>query len=206
MREKYNNSMVSRQRNVNTVAGAEAFDVASDTPGNDWTSNNRDIVDTYTSGMDVYLSKKAYITTYYSLSAGKGLNNTTALGNAAMFAAGGKFAVPAQGAVPAAKFLVTTVLNFPETTTRLHELGFVFKCKVTKNLVPKFEYRLQPFDGNDYQTSPMNPFMGITNPGAVNFYPYLNVFDASAARFLFMGADQPSYRAHTASASLEYHF
>jgi sugar (pentulose or hexulose) kinase len=101
---------------------------------------------------------------------------------------------------------VTTVQNFPETTTRLHELGFVFKCKVTKNLVPKFEYRLQQFDGNDYQSSPMNPFMGISNPGAVNFYPYLNVFDASAARFLFMGADQPSYRAHTASASLEYHF
>ena len=30
MREKYNDSMVSRQRNVNTVNGVEVFDVASD--------------------------------------------------------------------------------------------------------------------------------------------------------------------------------
>ena len=205
-REKYNNNMVTRQRNVNTVAGVEVFDAASDSPGNDWTSANRDIIDTYTTGVDLYLSKKVYITTYYSLSAGKGLNNTTALGNAAMFAAGGPFFVPANGAIPAAKFLVTTVQNFPETTTRLHEVGAVFKFKITKNLTPKFEYRLQQFDSKDYQTAPMDQYMGISNPGGVNFYPYLNVFDASAARFLFMGADQPSYRAHTASASLEYHF
>ena len=206
MREKYRDNMVSRQRNVNTIAGAEVFDTASDTPGNDWASADRNFIDTYTTGVDLYLSKKVYVTTYYSLSAGKGLNNTTALGNAAMYAAGGKYYVPAQGVVPAAKFLVTTVMNFPETTTRLHEVGAVFKFKLTKNLMPKFEYRLQQYDSNDFQTSVMDPYLGISNPGGVNFYPFLNVFDASAARFLFLGADQPSYRAHTATASLEYHF
>jgi MtrB/PioB family decaheme-associated outer membrane protein len=206
MREKYKDSMVSRQRNVNTIAGVEVFDAASDSPGNDWTSADRNIIDTYSTGVDLYLSKKIYITTYYSLSAGNGLNASTALGNASMFASGGPFFVPAQGAVPAAKFLVTTVLNFPETTTRLHEVGAVIKFKLTKNLMPKFEYRMQQYDSKDYQTSMMDPYLGITNPGGAAFYPYLNVFDASAARFLFLGADQPSYRVHTATASLEYHF
>jgi len=206
MRENYRNNMVSRQRNVNTVAGKELFDTASDSPGNDWASGNRDVIDTYSTGIDMYLSKKVFITSYYSLSAGKGLNQTTALGNAAMYAPGGQYYVAAQGAIPASKFLVTTVLNYPKTTTRLHEIGAVFKVKLTRNLVPKFEYRLQQYDSNDFQTSPMNPFMGISNPGGVSFYPYINVFDASSARFLFLGADQPSYRAHTAAASLEYHF
>jgi Putative outer membrane beta-barrel porin, MtrB/PioB len=152
------------------------------------------------------LSKRNYLTTYYSLSAGTGVNHSKALGTAAMYAPGGQFYVPAQGAVPASKFLVTTVLNYPQTTTRLHEVGAVFKFKLTRNLVPKFEYRLQQYDSQDFQTSPMNPYMGISNPGAVNVWPFLNIFDASAARFLFLGADQPSYRAHTATASLEYHF
>jgi hypothetical protein len=32
------------------------------------------------------------------------------------------------------------------------------------------------------------------------------VGDVSAARYLFLGADQPSYRAHYLAATLEYHF
>lgn len=191
MREKYNDSMVSRDR---TALGSGAINPAADVPANDWTSADRSIIDTYSTGVDLYLSKKVYITTYYSLSAGTGFNKTSALGNASQF--------PANSGL----FLNTTVLNFPETTTRLHEVGAVIKFKLTKNLMPKFEYRMQQYDSKDYQTSMMDPYVGISNPSGAAFYPYLNVFDASAARFLFLGADQPSYRAHTATASLEYHF
>ena len=46
------------------------------------------------------------------------------------------------------------------------------------------------------------------NPTGVGspFYPYFVVGDTSAARYLFLGVDQPSYRAHTVIATLEFHF
>ena len=50
-------------------------------------------------------------------------------------------------------------------------------------------------------TSP-TPAPGGTSP----FYPYFIVGDPSAARFLFLGVDQPSYHAHTFMATLEYRF
>ena len=44
-------------------------------------------------------------------------------------------------------------------------------------------------------------------PGAVSpFYPGFVVGDPSAARYLFLGVDQPSYHAHTVMATLEYRF
>jgi hypothetical protein len=46
-----------------------------------------------------------------------------------------------------------------------------------------------------------NP-VGVASP----FYPYFVVGDASAARYLFLGVDQPSYHAHTILATLEYRF
>jgi len=49
----------------------------------------------------------------------------------------------------------------------------------------------------------------ITNagPGAASpFYPGFVVGDPSAARYLFLGVDQPSYHAHTLMATLEYRF
>ncbi len=190
-RENYNTRMVSRQRGM--IPNTEILDPASDTPGNDWASRNHDVVDTYATGVDLYMSKKVYVTTYYSLSAGKGLNFTKALGSRASF-------------TDPTKFLVTTVLNFPETTSRIHEVGAVFKLKLTKNIMPKFEYRYQQFDNRDYQTNPMDQYMGVANPGAASFYPYINVADSSAARYIFLGADSPSYRAHYVAATLEYHF
>jgi hypothetical protein len=45
------------------------------------------------------------------------------------------------------------------------------------------------------------------NPGATSpFYPGFIVGDLSAARFLFLGVDQPSYHAHPVIATLEYRF
>ena len=38
------------------------------------------------------------------------------------------------------------------------------------------------------------------------YYPGFVVGDTAAARYLFLGADQPSYRVHIISATLEYRF
>jgi hypothetical protein len=94
------------------------------------------------------------------------------------------------------------------------------------------EYHYQQWDNKDYQTSPMTQYMGCVSsappaapvagcatpilnsatsptpqPGAASpFYPYFVVGDPSAARYMFLGVDQPSYHAHTLMATLEYRF
>jgi hypothetical protein len=113
-------------------------------------------------------------------------------------------------------------VNYPETVSRNHEVVAIFKYKLTKHLMPKIEYRYQQFDSKDYQTSAMTPYMGCVSPlppgtavpNCTNvligtpspFYPYFVVGDTSSARYLFMGADQPSYRAHYLAATMEYNF
>jgi hypothetical protein len=96
--------------------------------------------------------------------------------------------------------------------------------------MPKVEYRYQQFDNQDYQTSVMTPYMGCISPAtgtAVNgcpakqligststsptytpssFYPGFAVGDTSAARYLFLGVDQPAYRVHALTVGLEYRF
>jgi hypothetical protein len=173
----------------------------------------------------LYLGKKAYLTTYYSLSATKGNVNTRPLGDPTILAAG-----------PNQFTLIGTnsATNYPETVNRIHELAVIFKYKLRENLTPKIEYRYQQWDNKDYQTSPMTQYMGCVSPipngppvtnavpgcttpilkanvpnpvGVVSpFYPYFVVGDPSAARYLFLGVDQPSYHAHTLLASLEYRF
>jgi len=116
---------------------------------------------------------------------------------------------------------------------RSHEVGVIFKYKLTERLTPRIEYRYQQWDNRDYQTSVMTPYMGCVSPpgpapgtvpnctspilnsgtsptpvpGAASpFYPGFVVGDPSAARYLFLGVDQPSYHAHTVMATLEYRF
>jgi hypothetical protein len=126
----------------------------------------------------------------------------------------------------------SSATNYPETVNRIHEVAVIFKYKLRENLTPKVEYRYQQWDNKDYQTSPMTQYMGCVSsatpaapvpgctspilnsatspspsPGVTSpFYPYFVVGDPSAARYLFLGVDQPSYRAHTLTASLEYRF
>ena len=38
------------------------------------------------------------------------------------------------------------------------------------------------------------------------YYPNFVVGDTGAARYIFLGADQPSYRAHVLSVTVQYHF
>lgn len=199
-----------------------------DSPNNDWTSEARDIVHTGTLGFDLNPTKRSSFSSYYSLSAGKGIVTTRPLGNTTL---------TASGAANPNRFMLTggnAAVDYPDTVTRLHELGAIFRFKLSEMISPKFEYRFQQWDNKDYQTSPMSPFMGcvspipngppVTNsvPGCTTpllltntaapvgspsaFYPYYVVGDTSAARYLFLGVDQPSYRSHYVAATLEFRF
>ena len=119
-----------------------------------------------------------------------------------------------------------------ETVDRSHEVSVIFKYKLAERLTPRFEYRYQQWDNRDYQATVMTPYMGCVSspppsapvpgcafpilnsstsptpvPGAASpFYPGFVVGDPSAARYLFLGVDQPSYHAHIVTATLEYRF
>ena len=212
--ERYYKRMISRSRSP--LSGTQTILTCSgcDTANNDWESTYHDIFDTYAAGVDLYLGKKVYLTPYYSLSAGKGNVFSSALGDRTITTGPNRFALTGTSAAQ----------NYPETTTRIHELAVVFKYKLTKNLMPKLEYRLQQFDNKDYQTSAMTPYMGCIGttaapvtgcpsatanvgiPQPSPFYPGFVVGDTSAARYIFMGVDQPSYRVHVLTATVELHF
>jgi len=212
--ERYYKRMISRSRSP--LSGTQTILTCSgcDTANNDWESTYHDIFDTYAAGVDLYLGKKVYLTTYYSLAAGKGNVFSSALGDRTITTGPNGFALTGTSAAQ----------NYPETTTRIHELAVVFKYKLAKNLMPKLEYRLQQFDNKDYQTSAMTPYMGCIGttaapvtgcpsatanvgiPQPSPFYPGFVVGDTSAARYIFMGVDQPSYRVHVLTATVELHF
>jgi len=212
--EKYYKRMISRNRSP--LSGSQTILTCSgcDTANNDWESTYHDIFDTYVAGVDLYLGKKAYLTPYYSLSAGKGNVFSSALGDSTIIAGPNRFALTG----------TSQPQDYPETTTRIHELAVVFKYHLTKNIMPKIEYRFQQFDNRDYQTSAMTPYMGCIGttaapvtgcpsatanvgiPQPSSFYPGFVVGDTSAARFIFLGVDQPSYRVHVLAATIEYQF
>jgi len=230
--EHYYRRLVSRYRVPTTPAGG-------DTSNNDWESTTPEHVDVWTVGADTYVGKKAYITTYYSLTAGiantfsrfLGVNGPDPFGNNCSNLIGGV------ANTAGCRFLLvgaSAATNYPESFSRQHEFVAVFKYKLTKNLWPKLEYRYQQFDYKDQQTSAMTQYMGCVSgaggaapvipgcpinmlnsgtsafatpvPGSSPFYPTFVVGDTSAARYLFLGVDQPSYHAHYLAATLEYHF
>jgi len=232
--EHYYRRLVSRYRAPTTAAGG-------DTSNNDWQSTTPERVDVWTVGADTYVGKKAYFTTYYSLTAGiantlsqfLGVNGIDPNGNNCAFQIG------AVNNTAGCRFLLvggTAATNYPESFSRQHEVVAVFKYKLSKNFWPKLEYRYQQFDYKDQQTSSMTQYMGCVSgagtpgsvpgcpvamltagnsnagqfatpvPGSSPFYPTFVVGDTSAARYLFLGVDQPSYHAHYLAATLEYHF
>ncbi|MBI3403977.1 MAG: MtrB/PioB family outer membrane beta-barrel protein, partial [Acidobacteria bacterium] len=220
--EKYNKRMISRNRSPFAAVAPFCSAGGCDSANNDWESSYHDIFNTYAGGVDLYLGKKFYFTTYYSLSAGIGDVFSRFLGDATRLTNGDpdKFILVGSSAA----------VGYPEAITRIHELSAVFKFKITNNLIPKFEYRYQQFDNRDFQTSAMTPYMGCVSPATgtlVNgcttrilngttspnptfnpspFYPGFVVGDTASARYLFLGADQPSYRVHVFTATLEYRF
>lgn len=215
--ERYNKRMVSRNRTPGGATNTSrdcGTGQACDTPNNDWGSSYKDIFDTYAAGIDTYLGK-ASLTTYYSLAAGKGNVVSRALGDPTIATGPNRFLLTGTSAA----------LDYPETVTRSHEVAVVFKYRLTPNLTPRLEYRMQQYDNKDYQTSLMSPYMGCIGAGTVvvsapcinvganvaveypsPYFPGFVVGDTGAARYLFLGADQPSYRAHTFAATLQYNF
>jgi len=221
-REHYYQRMITRYRTPPTGVQTILTCTGCDSANNDWTSTSTDPIDVYSVGVDLYLGKKAYLTTYYSLSAGKGNVNSHFLGDPTILTGANAFQlVGTNAAVP-----------YPETVERSHEVGVIFRYKLTERLSPRIEYRYQQWDNRDYQTTVMTPYMGCVSapppsapvagctapilnsstsptplPGAASpFYPGFVVGDPSAARYLFLGVDQPSYHAHIVTATLEYRF
>jgi hypothetical protein len=214
-RENYYKRMISRYRTPVTGTTTILTCNGCDTPNNDWESTARDVFDTYAAGLDFYLGGRFWFSPYYSLADGKGNVFSRALGDPAITTGPNQFALTG----------TNTPEDYPQTATRIHETAAVFKFKITENLTPRFEYRLQQFDNRDYQTTPMRPYMGCIGAGTIAvsapcvnvgstvaarspslFYPGFVVGDTGAARYLFLGADQPSYRAHVITATLEYRF
>ncbi|HXC49136.1 MAG TPA: MtrB/PioB family outer membrane beta-barrel protein [Candidatus Sulfotelmatobacter sp.] len=221
-REHYYTRMITRYRAPPSGVQTILTCTGCDTPNNDWQSTTRDPVDYYSAGVDLYLGRKMYFTAYYSLSAGKGNVNSQFLGDPTILTGANAFQLTGTNAAA----------PYPETVNRSHEVGVIFKYKLTERLTPKVEYRYQQWDNRDYQTTVMTPYMGCVSPpppgapvpGCTNpilnsatsptpvpgaaspFYPGFVVGDPSAARYLFLGVDQPSYHAHTVMATLEYRF
>ena len=214
-RENYYKRMASRYRTPPSGTATILTCNGCDTANNDWESTTRDLFDTYAGGLDIFLGKRFWFSPYYSLAAGKGNVLSRALGDSTIATGPNQFVLTG----------TSTPESYPETTTRIHEVAAVFKFKLTENLIPKLEYRYQQFDNRDYQTTPMTPYMGCVGAGSIVVtapcvnvgaslavkspslsYPGFVVGDTAAARYLFLGADQPSYRAHIITATLEYHF
>ena len=224
LRDNYHKRMITRNRKPVSAPGTIRTSSGCDSANNDWESVAREPVDIYSVGVDTYFGRKAYFTTYYSLSAGKGNVFSRPLGDPTITTGPNQFALNG----------TNSATNYPETVNRNHEVVVVFRYKLTERLAPKIEYHYQQWDYKDYQTSPMTQYMGcvspipngppVTNavPGCTTpiltsnipnpvgvaspFYPYFVVGDTSAARYLFLGVDQPSYHAHTILATLEYRF
>jgi len=229
--EHYYRRLISRYR---APQSSPAVVFGGDTNNNDWESTTPEKVDVWTVGADTYVSKKVYFTTYYSLTAGIANTFSRFLGVNGMDPFGNNCAN--SNATSICRFLLvgaSAASNYPESFSRQHEIVAVFKYKLTKNLWPKLEYRYQQFDYKDQQTSAMTQYMGCVSgagtPGSVAgcpvamltsstsafatpvpasspFYPNFVVGDTSAARYLYLGVDQPSYHAHYLAASMEYHF
>src|SRR5262249_50547852 len=138
--EKYHKRMISRSRTPTSGTQTILTCTGCDTPNNDWESITRDIFNTYAGGFDFFLGKRFWFSPYDSLADGKGNVLSRALGNPAITTGANAF-VLTSGSTPE---------NYPQTTTRIHEVAAVFKYKLRPSLTPKFEYRYQQFDNRDY--------------------------------------------------------
>jgi hypothetical protein len=235
-REHNYRRMISRNRTPAAPGQTIVTCAGCDTANNDWESTTPEKVDIWTAGGDTYFGKKAFFTVYYSLSAGRADTFSHFLGINGLDPSTGLDCSNLAITSPCQFKLVGTgaAVNYPESVSRQHEVVGIFKYKLTENLMPKFEFRYSQFDNRDFQTTPMTQYHGcssaapptpsfagcpilavndafsptpILSPnGAIPFYPGFQVVDPSSARYLFLGVDQPSYRAYYISATLEIHF
>ncbi len=207
----------------NPATGLPAYTTPRDCdPINDVLNASKDVVNSYYGGMDITATKKLDISLYYNLSAGQSflfadgvncqigsngpnsycfdhfanwkLDNLTSNDSSATPRFYQAVGAPGAGG-----------LGFPQVVNRIHEVGTIARFKLTDNLIPKIQYIYRQNDYKDWQT--------MVNPYSFTGLPYSF---ASAAtdpagvsalqKMLWLGADQPSYRAHIISVTLEYHF
>jgi MtrB/PioB family decaheme-associated outer membrane protein len=160
---------------------------STNTPNNDWESLNRNVVDTWTAGMDISLAKrKVSFSAFYSLSASHGSILTRALGDSSLPG----FLLDT--ALAACAFGGCTPQNYPDLSNRLHNVVASLNFALPRGISPKLEYRYERYDRVDWQTQLMRPYMFSVDP--------------SSNAQIFLGADAPSYRAHVLALSLEYRF
>jgi hypothetical protein len=202
-REK-NTGIIIQGRGGNAPSGAASCLVAGQScdPINDLLTAPKDVVNSYYGGTDITVSKKLDFSVYYSLSLAQSFVNSDGvncqIGNG--WTTGSSYC-----ATHFANWKMDTAANpavsfgYPQNVNRIHEVGAIARFKLTENLVPKFEYIFRQFANNDWQTGVMNPYSFVGTS-----------VDPTAAtalhKMLFLGADNPSYRAHIFSATLEYHF
>lgn len=195
-------------------------------PINDFLTSTKDAVHSVLGGVDLTISKRLDVSMYYNFSLAQSFLQSDGVncqisGNPAGYCFS-HFAEwnletgsPARawtattGAVTTAGTLASPALtwSYPQNVNRIHETGAVVKFKLTNNLVPKFQYIFRQYANNDWQTGVMNPycFSGTSNTCFGSSVP--DAGNASALqKLMFLGADQPSYRAHIFTATMEYHF
>jgi MtrB/PioB family decaheme-associated outer membrane protein len=170
-REQYRYRLHSRQRSP-----ANATTSANDTSNNDWESRIGDVVHTWGGGFDgAMFDHRLSFQAFYNLSTGYGQIRTRALGTPSITG-----------------FLVTTAQDYPNTTSRFHQLGTVLKYRLRNGVSPKFEYRLERYDRLDFQIDRMTENMSLLDP--------------SMATSIFLGANFPGYTTHILAAGFEYRF
>jgi MtrB/PioB family decaheme-associated outer membrane protein len=134
-REKYKYRQRSRRRQT-----------GNDTAGNDWESNRRDVVDTWSAGLDSSLSDKVIFNAFYSLSAAKNSILTRALG------------------IPSPPGYLALAQDYPDTSNRWHQVVASVKFPVSGGLTPKFEYRYEKYDRVDFQLENAAEYLSL-DPG-----------------------------------------
>lgn len=183
-REKYRTRQRSR---LFCAFGALQCTGENNSPNNDWESANRNLVDTWAAGVDIFLAKrKVAFSTFYSLSTSYGSILSRALGDSSLPG----FLL--NSTLPVCAFGGCAPQNYPDLNNRLHDVVASMKFDLPKGLSAKLEYRYELYGRVDWQTQRMRPYMFSVDP------------DSNTQ--IFLGADPASYRAHFVAASLEYRF
>jgi hypothetical protein len=201
-REK-NTAIFIQGRGLNTPAtctptGSGFIYPSSCDPINDLLTAPKDVVNSYYGGVDVTASKKLDFSVYYSLSLSQSFVNADGVN--CQIGAGRNSYCDTHFTNWSLDAATNPAVNFgyPQNVNRIHEVGAIARFKLTEHVVPKFQYIFRQYANNDWQT-------GVINP-----YSFVIANDPTAAtavqKQLFLGADQPSYRAHVFTATLEYHF
>jgi MtrB/PioB family decaheme-associated outer membrane protein len=169
-RETQRYSLRSRQRNPPSATAA-----ANDSARNDWITDLRDLTDTWVGGVNSSLFRNRVTAEgFYSVSAAKGVTHTLALG------------------ATGTGFLVTSAADYPNTSARFQQVVGAVRVRLSQNVYPRFEYRLEKYGRADYQIERISPYMVPV--------------DSSTGASVFLGAQVPGFKAHVFSFVLEYRF